>query len=147
MRKPVLAALAATLVALGQAQAQEWPTQPVTLVVPFAAGGGTDVVARILVPRLSEHLGQQVVVENVGGAGGMTGANRVARATPDGSQFVIGVTGTHAQNQSLYKKPLYNAATDFAAVGLIADGPYILITRKDLPAANLKEWVFRQTSG
>ena len=110
------------------------------MVVPFAAGGGTDVVARILVPRLSELLGQQVVIENVGGAGGMTGANRVARAAPDGYQFVIGVTGTHAQNQSLYKRPLYNAATDFAAVGLIADGPYILIARNDLPAADLKEF-------
>ena len=69
----------------------------------------------------------------------MTGANRVARAAPDGYQIVIGVTGTHVENQSLYKKPLYNAATDFAAVGLIAEGPYILITRKDLPAADLKK--------
>ena len=136
-----LAAVAVALPAFScLARAQAWPTQPVTLVVPFAAGGGTDVVARTVAPRLSELLGQQVVIENVGGAGGMTGANRVARAAPDGYQIVIGVTGTHAQNQSLYKKPLYNAATDFAAVGLIAEGPYILITRKDLPAADLKEF-------
>jgi tripartite-type tricarboxylate transporter receptor subunit TctC len=122
------------------AWAQTWPTQPVTLVVPFGPGGGTDVVARTIAPRLSELLGQQVVIENVGGAGGMTGVSRVARATPDGNQIVIGVTGTHAQNQSLYKRPLYNAATDFAPVGLIAEGAYILITRKDLPAADFKEF-------
>ena len=73
------------------------------MVVPFAPGGGSDVVARILVPRLSELLGQQVVVENVGGSGGMTGSNRVARAPPDGYQIGFGVSGTHAQNQSLYK--------------------------------------------
>jgi tripartite-type tricarboxylate transporter receptor subunit TctC len=133
-----LAAGAAAAPLLRFAWAQSWPTQPITLVVPFGPGGGTDVVARTIAPRLSELLGQQVVIENVGGAGGMTGANRVARAAPDGYQVVIGVTGTHAQNQSLYKKPLYSAATDFAPVGLIAEGPYILITRKDLPAADLK---------
>jgi tripartite-type tricarboxylate transporter receptor subunit TctC len=136
-----LAAGAVALPAVSRfAWAQAWPSQPVTLVVPFGAGGGTDVVARTVAPRLSALLGQQVVIENVGGAGGMTGTNRVARAAPDGYQIVIGVTGTHAQNQSLYKKPLYNAATDFAPVGLIAEGPYILITRKDLPAADLKEF-------
>jgi len=122
------------------AWAQAWPAKPVTLVVPFGAGGGTDVVARAVAPRLSEVLGQQVVIENVGGAGGMTGANRVAQAAPDGYQIGIGVTGTHAQNQSLYKKPLYNAATDFAAIGLIGEGPYILIARKNLPAADLREF-------
>jgi tripartite-type tricarboxylate transporter receptor subunit TctC len=134
------AGVAALPMVLRFAWAQTWPTQPVTLVVPFGAGGGTDVVARTFAPRLSELLRQQVVIENVGGAGGMTGANRVARAAPDGYQILIGVTGTHAQNQSLYKKPLYNAATDFAPVGLIAEGPYILITRKDLPATDLKEF-------
>ena len=118
-----LAAGAVALPAVSRfAWAQAWPSQPVTLVVPFGAGGGTDVVARTVAPRLSALLGQQVVIENVGGAGGMTGTNRVARAAPDGYQIVIGVTGTHAQNQSLYKKPLYNAATDFAPVGLIAEG-------------------------
>ena len=136
--------LAAGAVALPAAArfawAQAWPTQPITLVVPFAAGGGTDVVARIVAPRLGDLLGQQVVIENVGGAGGMTGTNRVARAAPDGYQVAIGVTGTHAQNQSLYKKPPYNAATDFAAVGLIAEGTYILIARNDLPVADFKEF-------
>src|SRR5262249_28469433 len=103
---------------------------------PFGAGGGTDLVARAVSARMGELLGQQIVIENVGGAGGMNGTSRVARAAPDGYQLGIGGTGTHAQNQSLYKKPLYNAATDFAAVGLIADGPYILITRNELPVTD-----------
>jgi len=133
--------LAAILQYVGPAAAQEWPTRPVTMVVPFGAGGGVDVLARILVPRLGEILRQQVVVENVGGAGGMTGSNRVARAAPDGYQIGIGVTGTHAQNQSLYKRPLYDATVDFAPVGLIADASYILITKTDFPAANLKEFI------
>jgi tripartite-type tricarboxylate transporter receptor subunit TctC len=126
---------------IASATAQEWPTRPVTVVVPFGPGGGVDVLARILAPRLSEILRQQVVVENVGGAGGMTGSNRVARAAPDGYLIGIGVTGTHAQNQSLYKRPLYDAAVDFAPVGLIADASYILVTKTDFPAANLKEFI------
>ena len=90
---------------------------------------------------MGEILGQQVIVENVGGAGGMTGSKRVADATPDGYNFVLGTVGTHAQSQTLYKKPLYNAATDFTPVGLIAEVPIVLITRKDLPVNNLKEFV------
>jgi tripartite-type tricarboxylate transporter receptor subunit TctC len=90
---------------------------------------------------MTETLGQQVVVENVGGAGGMIGVQRVARGDPDGYQFVLGTVGTHAQNQTLYKKPLYNAATDFLPVALIAEVPLILITRKDFPAANLQEFI------
>src|SRR5947209_1620405 len=121
----IIAALAATWVA--NAAAQEWPTRPITLVAPFAPGGGVDLIARVIAPRLGELLKQQVVVENIGGAGGMTGSNRVARATPDAYQIGFGVTGTHAQNQSLYKKPLYDAATDFAPVGLIGVASYILI--------------------
>src|SRR5712675_256561 len=81
------------------AAAQTWPTRPITMVVPFGAGGATDVMARVLAPRLSELLGQQVIVENVGGAGGMSGANRVARALSDGYQFVLGSGGTHGVNQ------------------------------------------------
>lgn len=81
-------ALAATLAIIDGAMAQNWPTRPVTMVVTFAAGSSDDVLARILSPRLSELLGQQVIIENVGGAGGMTGASRVAKAAPDGSQFV-----------------------------------------------------------
>ena len=111
------------------------------MVVPFAAGGPVDVIARIVQRRLGEVLGQQIVVENVGGAGGMTGSLRVAQAAPDGYTFVLGSSGTHAINQSLYKKPLYNAATDFAPVILVAEAPLVLITRKDLPANSLREFV------
>src|SRR5947209_4264139 len=108
------------------AAAQSWPTRPITMVVPLAAGGAGDVLARILASRLSELLGQQVIVENVGGAGGMMGASRVAKAAPDGYQFVVGSIGTHAANQTLYEKPLYNAATDFAHVALTAEQPIVL---------------------
>ncbi len=131
----------ACLVTCAPAAAQSWPSRPMTMVVPFAAGGGADVMGRIVAARLSELLGQQVLVENAGGAGGMTGAYRVAKAAPDGYQFVLGTNGTHAQNQSLYKNPLYNAATDFAPVALIAEQPIALLTRKDLPADNLQEFV------
>jgi len=123
------------------ASAQSWPSRPMTMVVPFAAGGGADIMGRILAARLSEILGQQVIVENAGGAGGMTGAYRVAKATPDGYQLVLGTNGTHAQNQSLYKNPLYNAATDFAPVALIAEQPIALLARPDLPADNLRQFI------
>jgi tripartite-type tricarboxylate transporter receptor subunit TctC len=133
--------MVAPLVATLPAAAQEWPLRAMTMVVPFAAGGGADVMGRILAQRLSELLRQQVIVENVGGAGGMTGTNRVARAAPDGYQITLGSVGTHAYNQSLYKKPLYNAATDFAPVALIAETPQVLVVRKDLPAGNLREFI------
>ena len=121
--------------------AENWPARPVTMVVTFAAGSGDDLLARIISPRLSELLGQQVVIENVGGAGGMNGANRVAKAAPDGYQFVLGGTGTFAANQTLYKHPVYNALTDFKPVVLIAEQPMALIARKDLPAGNLQEFI------
>jgi tripartite-type tricarboxylate transporter receptor subunit TctC len=126
---------------MAPAAAQEWPTRPVTMVVTFAAGGPNDTVARILAPRMSEVLGQQVIIENVGGAGGMVGSYRVAKAPPDGYQFVYGNVGTHAQNQSLYKKPLYNAATDFTPVGLFITSTKPLIVRNDLPVRTLPEFV------
>jgi tripartite-type tricarboxylate transporter receptor subunit TctC len=123
------------------ASAQNWPTGPVTMVVPFAAGGPMDTIGRILAPRLGELLGQQVVIENVGGAGGMTGTARVAKAAPDGYQFVLGNIGTHAQNQTLYKHPLYDAAADFAPVALVAETPLVLIARPDLPADDLPGFI------
>jgi tripartite-type tricarboxylate transporter receptor subunit TctC len=121
--------------------AQDWPTRPVTMVVTFAAGGPNDIVARVLAPRMSEALGQQIIIENVGGAGGMTGASRVAKAPPDGYQFVYGNVGTHAQNQTLYKTPLYNAATDFAPVGLFITATKPLVVRPDLPVSTLPEFI------
>ena len=129
-----LAGLTATL-------AQDFPTRPMTMIIPFAAGGPTDVLGRVVAARMSEILGQQVVVENVGGAGGMNGSNRVANAAPDGYTFVLGTVGTHAQGQTLYKKPLYNAVTDFTPVALLAEVPILLVVRKDLPPKDFKEFV------
>jgi len=135
------AALAALVASTGSAPAQDWPTRPVTMVIPFAAGGPQDTIGRVVAQRLSEILGQQVVIENVGGAGGMTGSKRVADAPPDGYTFVLGSVGTHAQNQTLYKKPAYDAAKDFTPVAFIAQTPIALIVRKDLPVSNFKEFI------
>jgi tripartite-type tricarboxylate transporter receptor subunit TctC len=134
-------AVLAVLSAAGGARGEDWPTRPVSMIIPFAAGGPTDVLGRVMAQGMSERLGQQVVVENIGGAGGMNGAARVAQAAPDGYTAVLGTVGTHAQNQTLYKKPLYNAETDFAPVGLIAEVPIALLTRKDLPVADFKEFI------
>ncbi len=117
MKTKLLAALAAVAFAFAcRRTAQRFPDRPMTMVIPFAAGGPTDVLGRVVAGRMSEVLGQNVIVENVGGAGGMTGSARVANAAPDGYQFVLGTVGTHAQGQTLYKHPLYNAVTDFTPV-------------------------------
>ena len=137
----ILAALALALTLTTPAAAQDWPTRPMTMVVAYAAGGPVDTIARIFGQRLSEVLGQQVVVENIGGAGGMVGASRVAKAIPDGYTFLFGGLSNLAQNQTLYKQPLYNAATDFTPVALVTDSPRVLITRKDLPVNTLAEFI------
>jgi tripartite-type tricarboxylate transporter receptor subunit TctC len=137
----VAVALVISLECIGPALSQDWPSRPVTMVVPFAAGGPADTVGRILAPGLSELLGQRVVIENAGGSGGMAGSYRVAKAAPDGYQSVLGNVGTHAANQTFYKNPLYNAATDFAPVMLIAQTPLVLLARKDLPADTLPEFI------
>jgi len=147
MIRTTLAILVAALASAASAQThsagsgQGWPSRPITLVIPFAPGGGVDASARIQAQALGDLLGQTIVSENMGAAGGMVGSARVAKADPDGYIFLIGNTGTHAFNQSLYKKPLYNAATDFAPVGLVSESPRILVARKDLPVANLQEFV------
>src|SRR5580692_2802811 len=130
-----LLAAAALTVATG-ARAEDWPTRPLTMVNPFAAGGPNDVMARLFAQRMGEILGQPIIVENVGGAGGMTGADRVAKSAPDGYTFLQGTVGTQAQNQLLFKKPAYNSTTDFAPVALIVEAPLVLVARKDLPAGN-----------
>jgi tripartite-type tricarboxylate transporter receptor subunit TctC len=140
-RRTLTIALAVGSFCVGPAVAQEWPTRPVTLVVPFAAGGPIDTIGRIIATRLSELLGQQMVVENVGGAGGMTGTARVAKAAPDGYQVVLGNVGTHAGNQTLYRNPLYNAATDFVATVLVVELPLVLVVRKDLPVDDLPGFI------
>jgi tripartite-type tricarboxylate transporter receptor subunit TctC len=142
MNKTQLASALAILMSLSAAaQAQDYPGRPITLIVPFAAGGGLDVSVRIQAQRMSELLGQTIVTENVGAAAGTVGSLRVAKAAPDGYTFVIGNSGTHAYSQSLYKKQPYNAATDFDAVGMMTESPRALIARKNLPANNLQEFI------
>src|SRR5262245_57886079 len=143
MRRIICSAVAAVALLLAPlaATAQDWPTRAVTMVVPYAAGGPVDTLARILAARLSEILGQQVVVENMPGAGGMTGSSRVAKAAADGYTVFLSGSAVLAINQSLYKKPLYNAATDFEHVALFADSARVVIARKDLPANTLAEFV------
>src|SRR5262245_10971273 len=121
--------------------AQEWPNRPMTMIVPFAAGGAVDVLARALAARTAEILGQQIVIENIAGAGGMTGANRVAKAAPDGYTFVLGSVGTHAQNQTLYKNPAYDAQKDFEPVALVSELPLLLVTKRDLPPNDLQDFI------
>jgi tripartite-type tricarboxylate transporter receptor subunit TctC len=142
MRKVVSALVAVAVLALtGAAKAEDWPTRTITMVNPFAAGGPNDVLARLFAQRMGEILGQQIIVENVGGAGGMNGADRVAKAAPDGYTFLLGTVGTQAQNQSLYQKPAYNSVTDFAPVALMVEAPLVLVARKDLPVKDMKEFV------
>jgi tripartite-type tricarboxylate transporter receptor subunit TctC len=142
MKKTVFATALAGLLALtGSAGAEDFPTRPVTMVIPFAAGGPQDTIGRIVAQRMTEMLGQTVIVENVGGAGGMTGSKRVAEAKPDGYTMVLGSVGTHTQNQTLYKHPLYNVVTDFTPVAFIAETPIAIIIRPDLPVNNFKEFV------
>jgi tripartite-type tricarboxylate transporter receptor subunit TctC len=136
LRIVVIAAAAAAT----PATAQDWPTRPVTMVVTFAAGTAGDVVGRILSGPLGEALGGTVIVDNVPGGGGITGSNRVAKAAPDGYQFLVGTVGTHAIAPTLYKNPPYNAVADFAPVGLLLEQPIVLLARKDLPATTLQEF-------
>jgi tripartite-type tricarboxylate transporter receptor subunit TctC len=135
------AALTLLLAPLGAARAEDWPNRPVTMIVPYAAGGPVDTLGRILAARLSEILGQQVVVENAAGAGGMTGASRVAKSAPDGYTVLLSGSAVLAINQTLYKKPLYNAVTDFEHVALFSDSARVLIARKDFPAKTLAEFI------
>jgi tripartite-type tricarboxylate transporter receptor subunit TctC len=140
-RSRILVAAVLGIAGVASAAAQTYPNRPLTMIIPFAAGGPTDVLGRLVGQRMGEVLGQQVIIENVGGAGGMTGVLRVAQAAADGYTFSLGTVGTHAQNQTLYKRPLYNASSDFTPVALIAEIPTVLIVRKDLPVNNLKEFV------
>jgi tripartite-type tricarboxylate transporter receptor subunit TctC len=120
--------------------AQEWPTRFVTLIVPFGAGSASDIVARILAPGMSEGIGQQVVIENIGGAGGNIGTTRASHAAPDGYTMVMGAIDTFAQSPSLFKNPPYNPVTDFVPVALAVEQPLVLTVKKELPVSNLKEF-------
>ena len=123
------------------AHAQRYPSRPITMVVPFAAGGAFDVTARIIAVRMSEILGQQIVIENTTGAAGIIGVNRVVNAPPDGYTLLFGSIGTHSYNQTIYKKPRYDAVTDFTPVALFAEQPMVLLARKSFPAATFPEFI------
>ncbi len=133
--------LAALFSASLSAQAQDYPTRPITLIVPFAAGGPTDVISRIVAEHMSRTLGQQIVIENVVGAGGTTGSTRAMRSSPDGYTIMMGHMGTHAASVGLYPKLAYNPQVDFEPIGLVAGTPILILARKDFPPKTLKEFV------
>ena len=142
MRFRTLLLLVAALAVSGfNAGAQDWPSRPLTMVVPFAAGGPMDSLARILQPTLAETLGQPIIVENSPGGGGMTGSLRVSQAAVDSHVFVLASIGTHAIGYSMHKKPPYHPANDFQPVAFIADAPLLMMTKKDLPPNNLQEFI------
>lgn len=130
----------AVIATAGGAWAQNWPARPVTMVVPFVAGSASDTVGRLLAVGLSEALGQQVIIENIGGGGSMTGTARVAKAPPDGYQFVFASVDSMAIVPAMHKTPLYDSVADFAAAGLVVEQPIVLITRADLPINTLQDF-------
>jgi tripartite-type tricarboxylate transporter receptor subunit TctC len=143
MRKSLLAAAFGVLlpVLAGEAAAQSYPDRPITVIVPFAAGGPTDVVARLLGEHMSRTLGQQLVVENVGGAGGTTGMTRVATAAPDGYTLGVGNMGTQSAAPALYPNLKYNPATSFEQIGICNYTPQTIVAKKDTAANDLKEFL------
>ena len=133
----------ALLAAASGASAQTYPDKPVTLVVPFAAGGSTDLVARTIAQKMSEKLGQQVLVDNKAGAGGNLGATAVARAAPDGYTILMGTIATHALVASLYAKPPFDPVKDFTPIVWLVTVPNVLTVNKDYPAKDVKELIER----
>jgi tripartite-type tricarboxylate transporter receptor subunit TctC len=140
MKRFTLAATALALSVSG-AFAQAYPTKPITMIVPFAAGGPTDIIARIVGESFSKTLGQQVVVENVAGAGGTTGITRGSQAPADGYTIMMGHMGTHGAAPGLYPNIAYNPQTDALPIGLAAGTPIVIVARKDLPVKDLKEFI------
>jgi tripartite-type tricarboxylate transporter receptor subunit TctC len=139
--RAALAAMITLATLTGAAQAQDWPTRPITLIVPFSAGGGVDASARLQALVMGEILGQTIVVENVGAAAGTVGTSRVAKAAPDGYTMLIGNSGTQVYSQWLYKKRPYDSVADFEPVGIVTESPRVLVARKGLPVNNLQEFV------
>lgn len=126
---------------LAGAAAAEFPERQITLVIPFAAGGSTDVVGRIVADRMSQELGQQIVVQNVGGAGGSLGAQQVANAEPDGYTILMGTVATHALNPLILKQKPYDPVADFAPVSLLVLVPNVLAVHPDVPAQTVQELI------
>ena len=141
MRKLLFAAAcAAALSSTAPAMAADFPSRPITMVVPLSVGGSTDVIGRIVAQGMGEALGQTIVVENTGGAGGTIGEGRISRATPDGYTIGIGQWGTNVATGAIYKLP-YDLMKDFEPIGLIATQPFFIVARKTMPANNLKELI------
>ena len=138
-----MVACAVVLLTLGSAAAQSAPdtSRPITLIVPFPAGGPSDALARALAQHMSEHLKQSIVVENVSGASGTIGLVRLTKSPPDGSIIGFGTVGTHVANAALFKKLPYDPLADFAPIGLAGTAPTMLVARPSLPASNLKDFV------
>ena len=140
MNRPVVAALAAVLASVATAGAENYPSRPITIIVPFAAGGPTDALARILGDRMRQTLGQPIVVEDVTGAGGTIGVGRAVHAAPDGYTLSIGHLGTHVVNGAIY--PLnFDLVKDLEPVAMIASNPMMIVSKNDIPAKNLKELI------
>jgi len=123
------------------AQAQTWPSKPIRFVIPFPAGGSTDIVGRLIGEKLSQRLGQQFIVDNRAGAGGTIGSEIVAKSAPDGYTIVMGTSSTHAIASSLYGKLPYNATRDFAPVSLLGTATIMLVVNPSVPAKNVQELV------
>src|SRR5262245_43813190 len=142
-RRPLLH-LAASVIALSVvspiASGQTYPSRPITMIVPFAEGGGTDVTARIVSEHMSRTLGQPIIIENIAGAGGTTGSTRAMRANPDGYTIEMGQMGTHATAVALYPNLAYKPDIDFAPIGLVSWVPSMIVARKDFPPRDLKEF-------
>jgi putative tricarboxylic transport membrane protein len=140
-RRVLLLAAALAVVGSGAVAQTRWPERPITMIVPFAAGGPTDVVARIVGDHMSRTLGQQIVVENVTGAGGTTGITRGAQANPDGYTLMMGHMGTHGAAPALYPNIKYDPTKDFEPIGIAAGTPILIVARKDFPPKDLKEFL------
>ena len=138
MKKVVLALAASPAWPQRALRLKNYPTRPITMIVPFAAGGPTDVIARIVGDHMSRTLGQQIVVENVAGAGGTTGITRAAQSQPDGYTIMMGHMGTHGAAPALYPNLKYDPTKDFAPIGLAAGTPIVIVAKKDFPANDLK---------
>ena len=142
IKKFLVAALcAASMLHSGASMAQAWPSKPIRMMVPFPPGGSTDIVARIVAQKLSERLGQSIVIENRGGGGGTIGTAAVAKSAPDGYSLAVASTSTHVVAPGVYAKLEYDPVKDFAPIGLMAVSPYLLVVNPSVPAKSLKELV------
>jgi tripartite-type tricarboxylate transporter receptor subunit TctC len=140
MRTPISAVAFATLAYIGSASGQTYPSRPISMIVPYPAGGPTDVIGRIVAEQMRVSLGQPIIIDNIGGASGSIGVGRLARAAPDGYTFAIGNWATHVVNGAVYTLQ-YDVLKDFEPVALIVDSPLLIVGKKDLPAKNLKELI------